>query len=150
MSYVRGFFGLLVDGMSGIAFQAPFYLFGLAALLRWRETPRGFRLGILAPLLYILFLLPRQESFGNYGPPLRYLVFLMPVLALGAAAIWERIPRSAIAVAAAWTIGLVIHGVAYPWRLFHEANGENAVGEWLSQMYHADFSRLFPSFIRVE
>ncbi|MDP9193653.1 MAG: hypothetical protein M3P06_18315 [Acidobacteriota bacterium] len=149
MSYVRGFFGLLVDGMSGIAFQAPFYLFGLAALLRWRETPRGFRLGILAALLYILFLLPRQESFGNYGPPLRYLVFLMPVLALGAAAIWERIPRSAIAIVSAWTIGLVIHGVAYPYRLFHEANGENAAGEWLSQLYDADFSRLFPSFIRL-
>lgn len=149
MSYVRGFLGLLADGMSGIAFQAPFYLFGLAALLRWKETPRGFRLGILASLLYILFLLPRQESFSSYGPALRYLVFLMPVLALGAAAIWERIPRGAIAIAAAWTIGLVIHGVAYPWRLFHEANGENAIGEWLSQLYHADFSRLFPSFIRL-
>ncbi len=149
MSYVRGFFGLLVDGMGGIAFQAPFYLFGLAALIRWQETPRGFRLGILASLLYILFLLPRQESFGSYGPPLRYLVFLMPVLALGAAAIWERIPRGAIAIVATGTIGLVIHGVAYPWRLFHEANGENAAGEWLSQMYDADFSRLFPSFVRM-
>jgi hypothetical protein len=135
--------------MSGIAFQAPFYLFGLAALFRWKETPRGFRLGILASLLYILFLLPRQESFSSYGPALRYLVFLMPVLALGAAAIWERIPRSALALAAAWTIGLVIHGVAFPWRLFHEASGENAVGVWLSQLYHADFSRLFPSFIRL-
>jgi hypothetical protein len=149
MSYVRGFVGLLADGMSGMAFQAPFYLFGLAALFRWREMPRGFRLGILASLLYVLFLLPRQESFSSYGPALRYLVFLIPVLALGAAAIWERIPRSAIAIAAAWTIGLVIHGVSFPWRLFHEANGENAAGEWLSRLYHADFSRLFPSFIRL-
>ncbi len=149
MNYVRGFCGLLADGMSGIAFQAPFYLFGLAALLRWKETPRGFRLGILASLLYVLFLLPRQESFSSYGPPLRYLVFLMPVLALGAATIWDRIPRGAVYLAAAWTIGLIVHGVAFPWRLFHEANGENAAGEWLSQLYHADFSRLFPSFIRM-
>lgn len=149
MNYVRGFCGLLVDGMSGIAFQAPFYLFGLAALVRWRETPRGFRTGILTALLYIFFLFPRQESFGNYGPPLRYLVFLMPLLALGAAWMWERIPRGAIAIVAVWTIGLVIHGLAFPWRLFHEANGENAVGEWLSRLYHADFSRLFPSFVRI-
>src|SRR6185295_9940516 len=28
-------------------------------------------------------------------------------------------------------------------------NGENAVGEWLSARYHADFSRLFPSLIRM-
>jgi hypothetical protein len=43
----------------------------------------------------------------------------------------------------------VIHGIAYPWRLFHEANGENAVGEWLSTLYHSDFSRFFPSFVRI-
>ena len=147
--YVRGFFGLLVDGMSGIAFQAPFYLCGLAAIVRWRETPRGFRLGILASLLYLFYLLPRHEAFGNYAPPLRYIVFLLPVLALGAAWLWERIPRGAIAILATWSVGLVIHGICYPWRLFHEANGENAVGEWLSTMYHSDFSRLFPSFVRV-
>ena len=149
IDYARGFCGLIADGMAGIAFQAPFYLFALVALTRWRETPRGFRLGILASSLYLLLLVPRSEWFGGWSPPLRYIVFLMPVLALGAASIWERIPRGAIAAAAAWTIGLVIYGVAYPWRLFHIANGENFIGEWLSSQYHADFSRVFPSFIRV-
>jgi hypothetical protein len=147
--YVRGFFGLFADGMSGIAFQAPFYLFGLFALTRWTQTPRGFRTGMLASLLYILYLLPRPEWFGGWAPPLRYLVFLMPVLALGAAAVWDRISRGAIAIVAAWTAALVAHRLAYPWRNFHIANGENALGEWLSQHYHADFSRLFPSFIRA-
>ena len=147
--YVRGFFGLLADGMSGIAFQAPFYLFGLFALPRWKSTPRGFRTGMLASLLYILYLLPRPEWFGGWAPPLRYLVFLMPVLALGAASVWDRLSRGAIAIVAAWTAGLVVHGLAYPFRHFHIANGENAIGEWLSSHYHADFSRLFPSFIRA-
>jgi len=148
LTYVRGLFGLLVDGRSGIAFQAPFYLVGLAALVRWRKTPRGFRTGLIASLLYLFYLLPRQESFSNYAPPLRYLVFLMPVLALGAAWMWERIPRGAIAIIAAWSTGLVIHGIAFPYRLFLEANGENAIGEWLSRLYASDFSRLFPSFVR--
>jgi hypothetical protein len=147
--YVNGFFGILVDGMSGIAFQAPFYLLGLAALFRWRSTPRGFRTGIVASLLYILYLLPRPEWYGGWAPPLRYLVFLMPVLALGAAAIWQRIPRAAIAIVAVWTMGVTIHGLTFPWRLFHIGNGENALGEWLSRLYQADFSRLFPSFIRI-
>lgn len=146
--YVRGFCGLLADGMSGIPFQAPFYLFGLFALARWKDAPRGFRDGLLAGSLYILYLLPRPEWFGGWAPPLRYVVFLMPVLALGAAAMWERVSRGAIALASVATIGLVIHGVAHPWRLFHEATGENAAGEWLSWRYQADFSRLFPSFIR--
>ncbi|HET8797039.1 MAG TPA: hypothetical protein VFO89_05110, partial [Thermoanaerobaculia bacterium] len=82
--HIRGFFGLLTDGMSGIPFRAPFYLFGLFALVRWNATPRGFRFGIAASLLYLYFLLPRPEWFGGWAPPLRYLVFLMPVLALGA------------------------------------------------------------------
>jgi len=76
-------------------------------------------------------------------------VFLMPVLALGAAAVWDRVSRGAIALIAAWTFGLVVHGLAYPWRLFHIPNGENPAGEWLSKLYHTDFSRLFPSFIRM-
>jgi len=147
--YVTGLSGLLVDGMSGIAFQAPFYLLGLFAITRWRETPRGFRLGMLAGSLYVLYLLPRSEWFGGWAPPLRYLVFLMPVLALGAASMWDRISRGAIAIVSAWTIALVIHGLAFPWRLFHIANGENAVGEWLSTLTLLDFSRFFPSFIRM-
>lgn len=110
--------------------------------------PRGFRAGVLASLLYLFYLVPRTEWFGGWAPPLRYLVFLMPVLALGAAAAWSRISRGALAVASAITIALVIHGVAYPWRLFHLFNGENAAGEWLSELYDSDFSRFFPSFIR--
>ena len=148
LTHANGFFGLLVDGMGGIAFRAPFYLIGLFALTRWRSMPRGFRLGILASLLYLFYLLPRPESVGNWAPPLRYIVFLMPVLALGAAAVWDRVSRGAIAVIAVWTGGLVIHGAAHPWRLFHESNGENPIGEWLSRLHQSDFSRLFPSFIR--
>lgn len=147
--YAIGFFGILADGMSGIAFQAPFYLLGLFAITRWSETPQGFRLGILAALPYILYLLPRHEWFGGWAPPLRYLVFLMPVLALGAAAMWERFSRGPLAVISLATAGLVIHGLAFPWRKFHIANGENAVGEWLSALHHTDYSRLFPSFIRI-
>lgn len=148
-NYARGLAGLLADGMSGIAFQAPFYLVGLFAITRWRSTPHGFRSGVLASLLYILYLAPRPEWFGGWAPALRYIVFLTPVLALGAAAVWDRVSPGFIALVAAWTIGLTIHGIARPFRLFHIPNGENVIGEWLSTQYRADFSRLFPSFIRM-
>lgn len=144
-----GLAGMLVDGMSGLVFQAPFYLCGLFALTRWRSMPRGFRLGILASLLYLFYLLPRPEAVSSWGPPLRYIVVLMPVLALGAAAVWDRLSRGAIALFAAWTTGLVMFGLGRPHQLFHLANGENALGEWLSRLYQSDFSRVFPSFIRL-
>ena len=149
MKYVVGLLGLLADGMGGIAFQAPFYLLGLFAITRWSATPRGFRIGLLASVIYVFYLLPRPEWYGGWAPPLRYVVFLMPVLALGAASVWDRVSRGAIALVAAATVGLVIHGVAHPWHLFHIADGENSLGEWLSQLYHADFSRVFPSFVRI-
>jgi hypothetical protein len=147
--YAIGFFGLLADGMSGIAFQAPFYLLGLHAITRWRDTPRGLRLALLAAIPYVIYLSPRHEWFGGWAPPLRYVVFLMPALALGAASVWTRLSRGAIALVSVATAALVVHGVAFPWRKFHIANGENAVGEWLSALHHTDYSRLFPSFIRL-
>jgi amino acid transporter len=72
----------------------------------------------------------------------------MPILALGCAALWERIGAGTAAIIAGWTLMLVVHGAAFPWRLFHLATGENFLGESLSERWHSDFSRLMPSFIR--
>jgi hypothetical protein len=149
--YLRGFFGLLLDGAAGIAFQAPLYLLGIFAFARWRDMPDGFRIGAIASSLYVLTLLPRAEWHGGWSPPLRYLVFCMPVLALGAATLWQqsRAARAWLAPIALWTIGLDAHGIPSPRDLFQLAGGENnAGGAWLSELWHTDFSRLFPSFIR--
>jgi hypothetical protein len=148
MSYWRGLFGLVLDGAGGLLFQAPLYVLAIVALARWREMPEGFRLGVSASLLYILYLVPRSEWHGGWSPPLRYIVVLMPVLALGSAALWERAGAGTRALIAGWTLMLVAHGAAFPWRLFHLATGENFVGEALSERWHSDFSRLMPSFIR--
>jgi hypothetical protein len=146
---LRGLLGLLLDGAAGILFQAPIYVLGVVALTRWRTMPSAFRLAMASSTLYLIYLIPRLEWHGGWSPPLRYIVFLMPFLALGAAALWQRIAAGPIVAAAAWTIALVAHGMAYPWRLFHIQNGENVVGETLSTIWHSDFSRLFPSFIRL-
>lgn len=147
--YALGLAGLLADGMSGIAFQAPFYLLGLAAIVAWRRTPPSFRMGVAAATPYLLLLAPRAEWFGGWAPPLRYVVFLMPLLALGAASVIRQVPRGVMPLIALWTAALTIHGLVWPWRLFHIFNGENAAGEWLSTRFDSDFSRLFPSFIRL-
>jgi hypothetical protein len=150
IQYEVGFFGLFLDGMSGLLFQAPFYLLGVFALLHWRSMPRSFRIGIIASLPYIVSLVPRAEWHGGWSPPLRYITVFMPILFLGCAAIWKRSqPVAFVVVAVLWSIGLTIHGLAFPWRLFHIESGENYAGEWLSSLYHSDFSRLFPSFIRI-
>ncbi len=158
-AYAVGSLGLVLDGATGVVFQAPFFLLGLIALARWRSTPAAFRLGMMCSALYLLYLIPRAEWHGGWSPPLRYVVFLMPLLALGAASLIDRArtigdraagwAATAVVLAGLWTAGLVVHGVAYPWRLFHIASGENEIGERLSAVWHSDFSRLFPSFIRL-
>jgi hypothetical protein len=147
-NYAIGIFGLLVDGAAGFLFQAPFYLLGIFAITRWKSAPPALRIGCLAALPYIISLVPRSEWHGGWSPPLRYVVVFMPLLLLGAATVWRR-AEGFLAVAAIWSIGLTIHGLVFPWRLFHIENGENNAGEWLSSKYFSDFSRLFPSFIRV-
>jgi hypothetical protein len=146
--YWLGLFGLILDGAAGLVFQAPFFALGIPALARWRSMPDGFRLGMSASLLYVLYLIPRSEWHGGWSPPLRYIVVLMPILALGAAVMWESVCAGSRSVIALWTLMLLIHGAAFPWRLFHLATGENFIGESLSAIWHSDFSRLMPSFIR--
>jgi hypothetical protein len=160
VDYWRGLFGLALDGADGMLLQAPILVLALAGLVRWRRMPEAFRLGCAASALYLLFLLPRPEWHGGWSPPLRYIVYFVPILGLGAAAMIDRIRASTVdalegwltlgvGAAALWTVILVVHGAAWPWRLFHIASGENFVGEWLSAATGADFSRLFPSFIRL-
>jgi len=148
LHYVRGALGLLLDGQAGMLFQAPFWLFAFVPLLRWKEAPRAVRDLAIASIPYVILLLPRAEWHGGWSPPLRYLVVFAPLFALGGAWAIERVRPFWIALAAIWTAVISIHGMAFPYRLFHIANGENVVGELLSKVFHSDFSRLFPSLIR--
>lgn len=147
-AYARGFFGLLLDARAGVLFQAPFYLVGIVALSRWRSVPETARIALLSTALYLILLFPRSEWHGGWAPPLRYLVFLFPLLCLAGARLAERLSPSLMQIIALTTAALTVHGIAYPWRLFHIANGETALGEWFSGRYGADFSRILPSFIR--
>jgi hypothetical protein len=148
LASLTGLAGILLDAQTGLLFQAPLWLLGLLAFFR-----RGTRSGLLttaglAVVPYVILLIPRAEWHGGWSPPLRYLVVLAPLFALGLASVAKHLPRVVIAVAGAWSAGLVIHGIAYPWRLFRIADGESVVGAMLSRNYGADFSRLLPSLIR--
>jgi hypothetical protein len=148
--YLTGFFGSLLDGAGGLLFQAPLFFLGLGALFSWRALPDVLRRSALASIPYLILLFPRAEWYGGWAPPLRYLVVFTPLLALSAAVAIERgMSRLALTVAGIWTAMLAVHAIAWPWRLFRLADGENFVGEWISRASGADVSRLFPSFIRL-
>lgn len=148
LASITGLAGILLDAQTGLLFQAPLWLLGLLAFFRRGTRPALLTTAGLAVVPYVILLIPRAEWHGGWSPPLRYLVVLAPLFALGLASVAKHLPRVVIAVAGAWSAGLVIHGIAYPWRLFRIADGESVVGAMLSRHYGADFSRLLPSLIR--
>jgi hypothetical protein len=148
-NFARGAFGTMLDAQAGLLFQAPLFFVALLALLSMRELPSPLKTGLVAAIPYLLLLFPRSEWHGGWAPPLRYLVVFLPIFALAAALLVDRISTAALAAIAVATALLALHGVAFPPRLFHIENGESATGESLSRMYAADFSRLLPSFIRM-
>ncbi|MGK2856582.1 MAG: hypothetical protein ACSLFQ_05190 [Thermoanaerobaculia bacterium] len=148
-NYLLGVGGMLVDGQAGLLFQAPLWLLGLAALIRWRDLGAGAKIGIIAAAPYLLLLVPRSEWHGGWSPPLRYVVVFLPLFALLAASAIERISsRGAVIAAAVWSAGLTLHALAYPTGLFQIATGESVWGRWLSRAWEVDASRLVPSTIR--
>ena len=147
--YPRGAFGLLLDAQTGLLFQAPFWFAGFLGLLLLRkELPEPVRWGVTAAIPYLVLLVPRDEWHGGWAPPLRYVTVFMPLFAAGAALLARR-AAGWIAPVGVASLLLAVHGLAWPWRLFHIANGESIAGEWLSTRWGADFSRLLPSFIRL-
>lgn len=148
-NYLRGVGGMFVDGQAGLLFQAPLWLLGLAAALRWRDLGSSAKLGLIAAAPYMLLLFPRSEWHGGWAPPLRYVVVFLPLFALLAAHAVERIAsRGAVVAAAVWSAGLTLHGLAWPTSLFQIASGESTWGSWMSRAWSADVSRLVPSLIR--
>jgi len=148
-NFARGILGILLDGQAGLLFQAPLFLVGLAAILRWRSLGTTVRLGCVSALPYLCLLIPRSEWHGGWSPPLRYLAVFAPLFALLAAkAIEEIVRRWAVIMSVTWTSALAAYAVAYPPRQFRIAAGESAFGEYLSRIWGTDFSRMVPSLIR--
>ncbi len=145
--YLRGFGGLIIDAQAGLLFQAPLWLLGLLVFFRGRDR-RGVGALWLTAVPYLLLLAPRAEWHGGWSPPLRYVVVLAPLFALGLARVLEWLPSQIRWFASAWTAGLVIHGIAFPWRLFHIASGESVLAEALSRSTGQNFSQALPSLIR--
>lgn len=149
-AYAKGFFGILLDGLSGLLFVAPLYLLGLLSLSRAETIPPSLRYGAIAALPYLILLFPRAEWHGGWSPPLRYVVVFVPLLAIAAAVAIERVIHPALtALCALHTVTFSVYHAAFPWKLFHIANGETTIGEHLSAGSGFDYSRMIPSFIRL-
>lgn len=126
---VNGAAGLLLDAQWGLLIIAPVLIFGIAALPHWfRQDRRRASLAIAATAPYLIVVAAYQVWWGEWGPPARYLVPVVPLLAgpLGAwitRATWTQ----RLAAAGLWTLGmaLTLVGYAQPQRFYHHPDGLN-------------------------
>jgi hypothetical protein len=126
---LNGAFGLLLDAQWGLWIVAPLMILALASLPHWfAANPVLARNTLLAVTPYLIVVAAYKVWWGEWGPPARYLVPLVP-LAAGPLAAWLRDASLAgrIAAGALWSVGavLTVVGLQDPQRFYHQPNGAN-------------------------
>ncbi|CAN5514821.1 hypothetical protein BH24CHL1_BH24CHL1_07130 [soil metagenome] len=126
---VNGAAGLLLDAQWGLLITAPVLIFGIAALPHgFRANRRGASLAIAAIAPYLIVVSAYKVWWGEWGPPARYLVPVVPLLAGPLGAWISRATRSQkLTAAGLWALGmaLTVVGYAQPQRFYHHPDSLN-------------------------
>jgi len=142
--------GLAFDPAGGLAFTAPLLLLATGGLVTlWRRGGAGERAVMLGGAVTVAALLHSFEWYGGGAPPARYLVPLLPLLALAWAVMLRRAPRWR---ALAW---VVVPPTLLSWAVLltrpHYSVNPGDGGYWLAdavaRRFEAGARHLFPSFL---
>jgi hypothetical protein len=146
---VEGLPGLLLDQEFGLLVYAPLFVLaapGLIALLK-----RSRRLGATA-LLMILGVLLTAGSWhmwrGGFNPPARFLVPLLPALALALGAALKRGVGAGAALLVGWSLFAGLTGAAQPHLVHRDRDGTAPLFRAESGAY--EWTRLLPAYVLAE
>ncbi len=147
---IRVLGGLLFDPGGGLLFSAPLVLVAvLSTVLLWRRGGPGERAVLLGGLLTILALLHSKEWYGGGSPPARYLVPLLPAVALTWGVVlttpqkWRRLGELLVAPALLMWWALVTR----PHFSVNPGDGRWWLSDALARRFGADTQQFFPSFL---
>lgn len=153
LSFVpAGVAGLLIDQQFGLLANAPALALAAAGFaLLGRERPRLAVELLTIGLSYLVTAASYPMWWGGYSAPARFIVVLVPVLALPLAVLWARGPAAIrgamaalLAVSAAITAALVGHDRGA--FIFNGRDGYGLLLDWLSRS--ADLPLALPSVHR--
>lgn len=148
--------GYFLDQKIGLLVYSPVYLLffaGVVIALRkklWKTAPAFI---IFFLYWFMLFWLSYWEG---YGPPTRYLLPAIPVLAIGLAVAMEhsRTARRFMVGLAGISLGWTVLGLKNPWLLYHHTLWRlpDSVNNALAEMsgFRFRLHRLVPSFTKVD
>lgn len=139
--------GLIFDPAGGLAFTAPLLLLALAGVPQlWRRGGPGERALLLGALATVLALLHNREWYGGGAPPARYLVPLLPAVALAGAFVLAR-GRALVTVMIAPSVLAWWLLLTRPHLSINPGDGGWWLGGALARRFAADTRALFPSFL---
>jgi hypothetical protein len=147
---VNGGFGLLLDAQWGLLIAAPVMAFAIAAIPQWLRCNRRLVLVAAAAVApYLVLVAAYKVWWGEWGPPARYLVPIVP-LAAGALGAWlsrASVPGRCI-VAVTWGAGMLLTMIGYadPQRFYHHPDGVNRLVGELQRATNLGFERLLVPF----
>lgn len=161
-----GWLGLLFDQKYGLLIYGPFYLLAFCGLwlMARRQTDAVetaarrsdlIWLGLVA-LPYLMIMGDYKQWWGEWGPPARYLVPVVPLLAvplaLALAELKGRLVKAFLGLAAAWSLAfaaLFMYNphVMYNWQTDNPATSLRWIEANLPFMANAPLGQLFPSYV---
>lgn len=161
-----GLLGLLFDQKYGLLIYGPFYLLafcGLWLMVR-RQSDRietAVRrsdlvwLGLVA-LPYLLIMSDYKQWWGEWGPPARYMVPVVPLLAVPLSLVLAELKgwlvKAFLVVAAVWAYAFAIlfmynPHVMYNWQTNNPATSLRWIEANLPFMKDASLGKFFPSYV---
>lgn len=150
----RATFGLLLDGSSGLLPHAPVFLIALAGLVTIaRRLSRSSWPYLLVGAAVLLPVLPWRMWWGGQCPPARFLVPLVPLLALAIARAASGPVRGLLrwrAALLAVGFGLLLFAAADPGRLLLLNRANRPSRLWAALSGEGDLRRYLPSLARPD
>jgi hypothetical protein len=161
-----GFLGLLFDQKYGLLIYAPCYLLAFCGLwLMARRQPDRLETAVrrsdllwlgLVGLTYVLVMSDYKQWWGEWGPPARYLVPAMPLLAVPLSLALAELKgwpvKAFLGLAAAWSVAfaaLFMYNphVMYNWQTSNPATALRWIEANMPFMKEANLGRFFPSYV---
>ncbi|MBX6753648.1 MAG: hypothetical protein IRY86_05430 [Thermorudis peleae] len=145
---LNGAAGLLLDAQWGLWVAAPVTILALAALPWWLAADRSraqLALAALAP--YLILVAAYRVWWGEWGPPARYLVPVVP-FAAGSLGAWlsrahgwsARLGWLIGGLLWLWGAALTVVGYLDPQRFYHHPDGANKLVKALTTSFGHDLS----------
>jgi hypothetical protein len=142
--------GQWLDQEYGLLFWAPALAFGLAGVAAWKKFPGFGKAAYGLPLLAYYSVVAAYYDWTGVMAPCRYLVPLLPFLALSAAFALERMRGKLwFQFLLALTLAQGLAVAVLPWLNFSKMDGQNMALKALGARLGLNLTALFPSFMMV-